>query len=608
MSRHATAYGRRPTRRRHTGLWLLLVVVLIALAGAGFIGARVYTQARQIKDHEYNAISMIGGLSGNNAQSLAEVSQRLPAMQRETGAAKDIAHGTLWNMLARLPFVGNDVVTVQGMTSSADSIVAGAIPKFVHAVTELQSSQLTTQDGGLDLQPLLNAQQEVSSANSELQNDVRSFNSLPMPRIGMVKTAYTSAREQLNTVATTADSLSNTLNILPDFLGSNQTRTYAVMAMTTSEARSAGGLIGSVGVMTTDHGKISIGDFKANTEYIPYGTGDPTADEARIFNQWGPLQMSFDIRDLAVYPDTSRSAEAMRAIWQRTPWGGGRQLDGVLMLDPVFLQQLIAINGNVTLSNGQVLTGSNTAEFLLNTVYKTYSPLEQDLYFQQVATQSISNMFKDVNLEKLIAIGKAADAMAKQRHISMYSFDGSTEQSLQNAGLTAQSPHDERHPSIGVYITQQNPSKMDWYIHRTSTITRNSCNADGSQTYHVQYALANTLNASQAAGLPDYIKGVANDIQTYGLEKVLIYPPADGNIANIATTGDVSESRNETMNGTAINASLAKIAPGKTVTYSFDVTTSKQSVADLAVDQTPMGWADAGVTQNFAACSIAAKK
>ena len=65
----------------------------------------------------------------------------------------------------------------------------------------------------------------------------------------------------------------------------------------------------------------SIGDFRSDGEYIPYGAGDPTEDEQRIFRQWGPLNMSFDVRDLAVYPDTSRSAEGMRAIWQRTPWG-----------------------------------------------------------------------------------------------------------------------------------------------------------------------------------------------------------------------------------------------------------------------------------------------
>lgn len=137
----------------------------------------------------------------------------------------------------------------------------------------------------------------------------------------MVKNAYAAGNTQLTKMADKVNQLSGTFQILPDFLGSDQPRTYALMAMTTSEERSSGGLIGSVGVVTTDNGKINIGDFRSNGEYIPYGAGDPTEDEQRIFQQWGPLNMSFDVRDLAVYPDTSRSAEGMRAIWQRTPWG-----------------------------------------------------------------------------------------------------------------------------------------------------------------------------------------------------------------------------------------------------------------------------------------------
>lgn len=105
--------------------------------------------------------------------------------------------------------------------------------------------------------------------------------------------------------------------------------------------------------------------------------------------------MSFDIRDLAVYPDTSRVAEGMQSIWQRTSWGRDTPLDGVLMVDPVFLQELVKINGNITLSDGRVLAGGNTAEFLLNKVYIDYPVYMQDTYFAQVAEQTVSNMFSN---------------------------------------------------------------------------------------------------------------------------------------------------------------------------------------------------------------------
>ena len=64
-----------------------------------------------------------------------------------------------------------------------------------------------------------------------------------------------------------------------------------------------------------------------------------------VFRAVGASEMSFDIRDLAVYPDTSRVAEGMQSIWQRTSWGRDTPLDGVLMVDPVFLQELVKING-----------------------------------------------------------------------------------------------------------------------------------------------------------------------------------------------------------------------------------------------------------------------
>ena len=62
---------------------------------------------------------------------------------------------------------------------------------------------------------------------------------------------------------------------------------------------------------------------------------------------------------------------------------------------------------------------------------------------------------------------------------------------------------------MGVYVTEQNPSKMGWYIHRTSKVTRSTCGNDGSQTYHVEYKMTNTLESSQIGALtvvPEFLR------------------------------------------------------------------------------------------------------
>nr|WP_242096636.1 DUF4012 domain-containing protein [Bifidobacterium longum] len=316
------------------------------------------------------------------------------------------------------------------LVSVVDSLVSDSVPQFMDVLSTLKSAQLSSGDGQLNLQPILEAQKNIATANQSLQQQVQKYQQLPKAHIGMVKNAYATGNTQLTKMADKVNQLSGTFQILPDFLGSDQPRTYALMAMTTSEERSSGGLIGSVGVVTTDNGKISIGDFRSDGEYIPYGAGDPTEDEQRIFRQWGPLNMSFDVRDLAVYPDTSRSAEGMRAIWQRTPWGSNTQLDGVLMVDPVFLQELTKISGNVTIPDGTVLTGDNTAEFLLNKVYVDCPVSMQDALFAQVAEQTVGSMFSNIDLAKLTKVAQLMGSMAEGRHFSMYAFDETAEKPL----------------------------------------------------------------------------------------------------------------------------------------------------------------------------------
>ncbi len=82
-------------------------------------------------------------------------------------------------------------------------------------------------------------------------------------------------------------------------------------------------------------------------------------------------------------------------------------------------------------------------------------------------------------------------------------------------------------------------------------------------------------------------------------QRVLLYAPAGGGISNISTTGKVNDQGDATMDGKSLNYSMAYIAPGKSVTYEFDVTTSSKATADLKIDQTPCGKMENAVTYNY---------
>ncbi|WEV74275.1 DUF4012 domain-containing protein [Bifidobacterium sp. ESL0798] len=601
QGRHLAAA--RPMRRHRAWSWVLLVifVLLVAIAGIGGYAAKtMYEQAKEVKAHEQNAVSMLSGFSGKkDLNSLDQISQKLPQVQSETRQANDIAHGRLWNLAAKAPYIGNDIKTVQGMTSTVDGIVHDSVPGFLNVVNNLKGAQLSEGNGQINLQPILQSQQQIKVANAAMQTQVAYYDQLPVQKaqLKVVRDAYSTSKTKLDGLAQKFDQISNAFQILPDFLGANQQRNYAVTAMTTSEARSSGGLIGSVGVLTTNNGKITVGAFRPNTEYVPYGMAKVTSSEKALFKEWGPMHQSLMMQDLASCPDTQRLAENVNSVWKRTPWGAKQPIDGVITIDPVYLQAMIRMSGNVTLDDGRVLTGDNTAQFLLNTIYKEYSPAQQDSYFGQVATKGTDSLFANMNVSKMMGLMTVSGQMATGRHLSMYAFDSNIESEFQSSELTAHTPNDETKPTVGVYSNEQNASKMDWYIHKTSKITRTSSNSTGARTYHVDYTMTNTMTQTELQSVPDYIRGMGGVPRGNGVEKTLIYAPAGGSISNLSVTGYAERMQQKTLNGTSLYAGVVQVAPGQSVTFSFDVTTSPKTVSDLQMDQSPMGWEDPGVTK-----------
>ena len=588
---------RHHRKRRRVWPWVvgILTIVVLTLAAVGVMGFQLFKQAKQVQAHENSAIAMLSKFSSGDAETLANAGDILPQIAHETQQAQDIAHGGLWNTAAKMPFIGSDISTVQGMTAAINDIVQDSIPQFVNVLKTLNDAQIANGDNGVNLQPIIDAVEPLKKANASFQQQVRDYDALPTPSISMIRSAYDKGETQLNDLADRVNALSNTFQILPTLLGDGQQRTYAVMAMTPSEMRSSGGLIGSVGDLTTSNGTVHIGDFRSNGDYLPYGIGDHSEDMKRVFTDEGPLHMSFDIRDLAVFPNTADSAVAMQSVWNRTPWGQGVPLDGVIMVDPVFLQQLIAINGNVTLPDGTVLTGENTAEFLMNTVYQKYPENETDVLFGVVAGQAMKSIFSHMDMGKLYKTGEMLGTMAKGRHFTMYAFDERAEQGIQAAGFTGQTPSSETDPSVGIYLTEQNPSKMGWYIKREAKIQRVNC--DDGDLYHVEFMVHNTMTEEEAKSLPWYITGNNSDNTGKAMEKILFYAPQGGSISNLMQLGGkVDAVKETTIDGVNAYETYAQVNPGQIATFTFDVRVSTKATAPLTIDQTPMGWVDDGIT------------
>lgn len=586
---------------RNTVLILLLLLVILLGICAG-LGYKFYREAMVVKGHEERAISLVSSINGDKAvQDPNAIADIVPALQQETDAARQIVHGNLWEVASKIPVYGDDIRTVQGMADVVDDVSHRSLPKLSDTATRLLNAKFSEGGGKVNLKPIEAASDGFADSSKMLQEELRTLKNLPNPKIPKIDTLYRHGIKQFSTVSDKVDQASDDIRILPQFLGSKGTRNYVIAAQTPSEARSGGGLIGSLGSMTTDDGQIKVNSFHPNTDFIDLARGG-TYEEQAIFS--GPLKFNFDIRDLSANPDFSHVATAVKQRWQLSRYA--TPVDGVMMIDPVFIQEMIKISGEVRLPGGMILNGGNTAEFFMNGIYKTVPENMQDAVFAGVASQAMNNVFEDLNMSKLIKIAKVIRPMAQGRHVYTFTFHEDEAANFQGAGLAKNAPDNPEKPEIGIYLNENNPSKMGWYVHRKTDITRTRCDKDGHQVYHVRFSMTNKIPQADLNSGNRYILGGFAGIGKPGtpVERMLFYPPAGGSITNFHITGTATNLTAAKLDGKTLYTGIATLSPGKTVTYEYDVITSSRATSDLTLDQTPMGWSDPGITRNTDKCEI----
>lgn len=204
MGQHAQAIREKHTARNVTLIVLAVLIVLLAIAAV--FGMQLYKQAKSVKAHESQAISSLSAINDPAKLKDAAVSQASIAQaQQQTAQAKQIAHGSLWNVAAKMPFVGSDIATVQGMTEVVDNLAQQTLPSLTTAVQQLADANLSGAEGQLNLQPIADAQGNFDKLNQQVQQQNKQYNSLAEPKIGMVKKAYQQGKDQLDNIADWSD-------------------------------------------------------------------------------------------------------------------------------------------------------------------------------------------------------------------------------------------------------------------------------------------------------------------------------------------------------------------------------------------------------------------
>lgn len=564
--------------------WILIAIAAVLVVFTGTVG----TQALLVKHHEEAAIAVVK--DAVKERKLNDFDGVVADMQKQTRAARNITNGPLWSFTEKLPGIKGSMRVVRMMTDVVDDMAQDTAPKFADVAQTIDVKSIY-RNGSINAEPIVKALPELETAAQSLQRYTEEFDRIPTPRIGIVANALNSSRGMLDRAnyymqAAVDEYIPN----LPKWLGYEGKQTYAILAMTPGEMRASGGLIGAVGAVTITDGKLEIGDFESNMKFAGASitARNLSEDENRLYREEGPMSLNYDVRDIANSPDTVRVADYFKAIWNQTEMGKDTELNGIVLADPLMVQSLVKILGDVRLDDGTILTGSNTADFLINTAYKRYA--NTDAMFATVAKVCVQRLMGDLDAGKMAKLASEMLTLAHNRHISVYSFDPTMQQIFWDTELTSTFPLDEAKPEIGIYITENNPSKMGWYIKRSTKITQLDCLESGPAKYHVEYTIRNTMTDEESKTLPWYITGARSefpDSKGTSFEKIVFMPPAGGTMSNFEVTGNGADPVADSLNYRLIYTTITQVQPESEATYAFDVTVSPDARQKLGVDETP---------------------
>lgn len=375
------------------------------------------------------------------------------------------------------------------------------------------------------------------------------------------------------------------LKLFHTFLGSGEDRFYFLGTQNSAEIRASGGFPGNVGTISIKNGVLTIGDFDSCynvfSRHVP-SAANVTSEERALF-----VSMPYPW-DADFCPDFERVATIWALAYENK---NDVHVDGVISITPSVIQDLLAFLGEINLSDGTVLDGTNATAFLQSTIYKRYinrksSEYKGDDYVGQLFSETAKGTMK------LLVSGFKMSYMSNylgvleegldSRRIMFWFADSEEEAIAEECGASGGLYHDEHNPVAGIYFNLTNASKLGWYTDVEPEVTSCFLNEDGSYTYNISVTLRNTMTTEERDSVSWYIKG-----DGYIVATVYFFAPAGGTISNFETEPHASISLQTYEDLELGMLRYYTLRPESEITISYQITTAPMAENEMRIVTTP---------------------
>lgn len=577
---------KRKRRRRKILIGVLVIIAVLAV----FAGTFVWS-ALQAKNELQQAVSSVQGLQQTIVDSdKSKREEQVNTFSDHVSKAYKQTSSPLWQLASVVPYAGDDISAVRTMVAAMENISSQALPQLLQAADNIDLNNVHVENGTIEISGLEASQRPLQIADDTIDKatrEVKTVKTVKTSHVAQIADALTTAETYCEKLDSMVHSLNSIVQVLPSMLGTEShandaPRNYLILAQTNAEARPSGGLTGSLGLVTVQGGHVSLQPFVSDSEIqnADEPVVDLTAEERLLFTD----KLGKDIRDVNFTPDFPRTGEIVSAMWNRQY---GVAVDGVIAIDPLFLQNMLAVTGGVAMPDGSTLDGANTAQTLLHDVYARMTPQETDEYFAVAAQAAFDHIMQNAGNFKSYV--KALSTSVEQGHVMVWSAHENEQNLIADSAISGKLITEGAKPQVGVYISDETESKMDWYLHREVTTEFQKVARNGANQYTVHIKLQNTMTAEEAVSEAEYVTGGGNIVPKGQIKTALfIYAPANGRLVDWEFQ-NADDYKGVTLhNGLTVGVGDVTLQPGE----SYEITVHVQSAPDtdepLTLRQTPL--------------------
>lgn len=559
-------------RKRRTGRWVALGLVVLLLGLAGVAAWRVAGVARDLataRDLLLRAGDQLeqGQLGGARAD-LTEAEGLLLSANNRLATSPEL------DIVGIFPVAEQNLRSLRQSVSTAYQLVAGG-SELLRAAAPLEGPdgnlQVPLVDGTVPLDVVVQtavAARDLADSLPGSQDQPPDFLLLgPVQELqDEVFAEATERRDQLT-------GLAQGLTLLSELAGANGPRRYLLAVANTAEMRGTGGMVLSYGVLESSAGTFTLPAFGPIDELFlegaaPEGAAPLADDEAA---RWSGLEPTRLWRNANLVPDFSVAGPRMEAMYETA---SGLPADGVIQIDVQGLAAILRAIGPVAVPGIGVVEADTLADFALNRLYFEF-PDESDQR-REVLGEIAEACFDRLLSGDLASVRPLAEELIEavaQRHILFTSRGAAASRPIRyfNTDGPLAPPSAEAGDSFLLTVQNFGRDKLDYYLDTSVSISGTRLVGEQGQL-RVEVTLTNT--APPGVQEPEYVFGTAEgrpadaEPGTY-VGTASLYVPVGTRIAG--SSGDGSVGALGTENGRPVIGVTFRVPAGGTATAVVDL-------------------------------------